>query len=211
MHSGSFNCHQALQNTAESTSKNHSSKSCRFTILPPEVSAAACELRVVWTVSLSSPLTLAFASSDWWPAKVIYLSLSSYIPSVPPYTRTYVHFHKKTHCTHWCTVDCRRVTIYMRPPGCPLFVCLHLWLRSGSARSPLSRLVHRATLKIRLYVRLYLELSCKNKNQILALLIQGLRGIKCMTLKLTAQLVHHGERCLCLLHSYFWKYLTENH
>lgn len=118
---------------------------------------------------------------------------------------------QKTHCTHWCTVDCRRDTIYMRPPGCPLFVCLHLWLRSGSVRSPLSRLVHRATLKIRLYVRLYLELSCKNKNQILALLIQGLRGIKCMTLKLTAQLVHHGERCLCLLHSYFWKYLTENH
>lgn len=99
MHSGSFNCHQALQNTAESTSKNHSSKSCRFTILPPEVSATACELRVVWTVSLSSPLTLAFASSDWWPAKVIYLSLSSYIPSVPPYTRTYVHFHKK-HTAH---------------------------------------------------------------------------------------------------------------
>ena len=160
--------------------------SCSFTILPPGVSAAACELCVVWTIFPSSPptlqLPLALTSSDWWLAKVIYLSLSYYIHSLSTHTNTHTHtpvrVFTKTHCAHWFTVYCKRDTIYKRPPGRPLFVCLHLWLRCGSLSSPLSRLTHRATVKTQLYVRLYMQLPCENKKQIQTLLIRGLRGIK---------------------------------
>lgn len=99
----------------------------------------------------------------------------SNLPVSEPHIFFHTHActHTKTHCPHWFAVDCRRDTIYKRPPGCTLFVCLHLWLRFGSLRSPLSCLIHSAKVKIQFYVRLYLELSCKNKSQIQALLIQG--------------------------------------
>lgn len=83
------------------------------------------------------------------------------------------HVQQKTHCSHWFTVHCRRDTIYDGPPGWTLFVCLHLWLRFGSLLSPLSCRIHSAKVKIQFYVLLYLELSCKNKYQIL---IHGLQG-----------------------------------
>lgn len=119
--------------------------SCSITILPQGVTAAACDVCVVLTVSLSSPptqpLPLAFTSVDWWAAKVIYLSLSSCIHPVFTHKRMHACTFTKTHCTHWFTEDCKRDTIYKRPPGCTLFVCLHLWLRFGSLHSPLSSTV----------------------------------------------------------------------
>lgn len=122
---------------------------------------------VVWMVTLSSPLILpkspAHPSADWRLAKIIYLSLSLYIP---PHVHTHMYALKNTQWPHWRVPDCRRDTIYERPPGCTLFVCLHLWLRFGGLHSPHSHPIHAAKVQIQLYMLLYLELSWVNTKQI---------------------------------------------
>lgn len=106
--------------------------SCSAATLPHGVSTAArvcvhafiCA-SVVWMVSLSSPPTLlkpqARASINRWPAKVIYLSLSSIYSS----TQTCMRTHTQTHCPHWATGDCRRDTFIkdLQAALC-LFVCI---------------------------------------------------------------------------------------
>ena len=129
--------------------------------------AAATGLHFVWLMAGQSNLP-------------VFELLNSF--SFHAHSHTYAYARSQIHSSHWFTVYCKR-DIYKRPLGCPLFVCLHLSLGSGSLSSHLSRLTHWATVKTQLYVHLYLELSCENKNEIQALLIQGLRGIKCSTLK----------------------------
>lgn len=66
----------------------------------------------------------------------------------------------------------------------------------------LSSLIHSANVKIQFYVLLYLELSCTNKNQFQALLIQDFQGESSAWRLSLPCAFFIRERRLCLFHSW---------
>lgn len=117
---------------------------------------------VVWMVSPSSLAKVTSPCLSWLMTCQNNLPIFEPLCSFP-HTRTHICMHLKTHSDHIDVFPTAEGIAFMKDlQAALLFVCLHLWLRFGSLRSPHSHLIHPAAVQIQFYMLLYLELSCAN-------------------------------------------------
>ena len=149
--------------------------------------AAATGLRLIWLMTGQSNLPVF---------ELLYSSRLRAHTHTHTDTRMHARTLTKTHCTHWFTGPAAEgIPFIKRPPGCTLFVCLRLWLRFGSRRSPslMSHPQRQRQNTVFMYFFIWSH-PAKTRTRSRYFLIQG-RESSAGRLGLG----HYRERRLCLL------------